>query len=824
LLAWPAALYAAAAPTASQPKLPTGKQFLQQQMELLQPAHQPNSAPAFVQGNVLTYDARTDTYTVTGAAKLHQRTTRLTADKISLRHRSIGYAEGHVHLVDTGVDVHASKAWLDLNAETARLLDARGSALGTSYYMTAKEFQKFPGQRYKAIDATLTTCKCNLATPDWSLQTKEITIHLGGKATAHAAYFDVLGHPLIPVPFAQFDTNEERHSGFLFPNYGESSLNGFEYSQAYFLDIDRSQDMTGQFDLQTSTRIGGQLEYRLMNGAQDYISVTGSYFNESIRSRANRESDLIDPQIADPFIPTNRWGLVGVMQQYLTPDWFLYANAMSTGDSLFYREIPRVALSSNYGWNSGTWQTARFTTSNLGLFGEFNNSYLQFAGTYNQDLIQPQEFALEALPQLLWTGFQSLDGGLAYLDYNASAVNYWREAGIDGLRLDIDPQLTVPWRWSRFLDGWFTVGADAAGYDVSGHQVNVIPVGTQGLIYNNGLALGPLAPGGLMGRVVPDFSTGVRSALVGSYNVSLLGLRRIETLTQPFVVYTYIPTIDQNQFPIFDSVDRIEPRSMIDYGVSLRIFGETGPKSGESGGGLGRRAMAMLGPSFTGANGNLTAELLRLNVEQIYDTSHALAPNGTHLSDLTMQATVFPTALFSGSATVDWSSRVSSLAGLDAITFSMAMQPPGQSLPDIYTGRSLQGSFVQLAYTYAAPTAVLLSATNPTNQANATNSLSTVSLQSYVGLFHYFGMFFEPQYDFSTRQLLSTILGFRLKSRCDCWIVDFALDDTYYPAETAYTFQITLGGLGSYGGSPFGYNPFQIMGLVPMRRPVAAAP
>jgi hypothetical protein len=50
------------------------------------------------------------------------------------------------------------------------------------------------------------------------------------------------------------------------------------------------------------------------------------------------------------------------------------------------------------------------------------------------------------------------------------------------------------------------------------------------------------------------------------------------------------------------------------------------------------------------------------------------------------------------------------------------------------------------------------------------------------------------------------------------------LDNTYYPSNTAYTFQITLGGLGSLGGSPFGYNPFQIMGLVPMRQPGAAAP
>jgi hypothetical protein len=32
---------------------------------------------------------------------------------------------------------------------------------------------------------------------------------------------------------------------------------------------------------------------------------------------------------------------------------------------------------------------------------------------------------------------------------------------------------------------------------------------------------------------------------------------------------------------------------------------------------------------------------------------------------------------------------------------------------------------------------------------------------------------------------------------------------TYNPSETAFQFQLTLGGIGSVGESPFGRNPFQ---------------
>ena len=59
-----------------------------------------------------------------------------------------------------------------------------------------------------------------------------------------------------------------------------------------------------------------------------------------------------------------------------------------------------------------------------------------------------------------------------------------------------------------------------------------------------------------------------------------------------------------------------------------------------------------------------------------------------------------------------------------------------------------------------------------------------------------------------------TEYGVRLKSPCDCWAADFGITDSYNPNEVQLQFQLTLGGLGSYGQSPFGRNPFQQLGLV----------
>jgi hypothetical protein len=251
----------------------------------------------------------------------------------------------------------------------------------------------------------------------------------------------------------------------------------------------------------------------------------------------------------------------------------------------------------------------------------------------------------------------------------------------------------------------------------------------------------------------------------------------------------------------------MEARSLIDYGVSLRIFGQSEARA--PGSNLGNRIMAMMGPTFTTAGGAST-ELVRFNLEQAYDTTHAVSNDGSHLSDVALQGQLFPTSILSAGSTLDWSPRPGQ--GLDAFNFSLAFQPPGQTAPSVYTGRAVQGSFVSLSYTYAAPNATLL------NTSNTVNSLSTASLQTYLGLFNRAGVFFAPVYDFGTSRILSTVFGIRLKSSCDCWFADFAINNTYYPNDTSYIFQLTLSGLGSLGtGSPFGNNPFQLMGLVPTR-------
>jgi hypothetical protein len=70
--------------------------------------------------------------------------------------------------------------------------------------------------------------------------------------------------------------------------------------------------------------------------------------------------------------------------------------------------------------------------------------------------------------------------------------------------------------------------------------------------------------------------------------------------------------------------------------------------------------------------------------------------------------------------------------------------------------------------------------------------------------------------------MLSTEYGLRFKSPCDCWAVDLGITNSYNPNELSFQVQVTLGGLGSIGQSPFGRNPFAVMGLA--GRPMGVLP
>jgi LPS-assembly protein len=775
---------------------------------VIQHEHQ---GPLNVTGRNFVYDYKTNTFIVTGNAKVRQQASLLTADQIDLaRGKRELHAKGNVHLVDPLTDIRAREGRVNLTDETADLTDATITSYNKTFRLQGARIQKFSGQRYSILDGVFTTCAAEPGTPDWSISADQMNVHVGQTATGTGAHFNVLGYPVLYSPYALFPADSSRHSGFLSPRVGESGLRGFQLLQPYYWAINRSSDASFALDVETSQRVGGMAEYRLLTGPDNYFVVDGGFYDESIRSALNRQNDIVDYQVADPFIPVDRYDLIGMMRQHITDNLVFYGDTTTVSDPFLLRELNVWTLSRTAStgiFYPNQFQLMRNAMSDFGLLDSYQNGYVQVGGTYNQDLIQPQSFATQTLPEILVSGRKELFGGLLYTDYDFTGDNFYRESGQDGLRLDLNPTVTLPWRLGDYLYGYGTLGLRETMYDTSGHWIDVTPVGQDGRQFNNALSLGPLAPGGFQSRELIYGNAGIATELEKVYNLDLESAEKLKHTIEPFVTYSYVPNMDQSSLPLFDEIDRIEARSLITYGVTSRIFLKLAPQPAAQGEGQPATSAQLQNQDVhpfmarSYANGSSIEEILRVTVEQAYDTAHAVAKGTSHFSDLDVTATAFPNSTWAIGGELTYSPQ---FATLDYANGYLNFQPWWIKNSKVWTS-----SYLQLSYNYIGPGPDFQPGVNA-----AANQFMTA--QAYAELFNRIAVLFGPAYDFTTHQLLSAQYAVRIKAPCNCWAFDMGISDTFNPNETAYQFQLTLGGLGSVGRSPLGRIPFQQrLGVMP---------
>ena len=777
-----------------------------------------HGGPVKITGKTFTYDYQTDSFVVTGDAVVTQLDTILTADQAELlrRERTL-HAKDNVHIVDPLGDIRASEGTLNLNDESAVLTNATITNKDKSYVLKGAKIEKLLGQRYKVLDGFFTTCGCDPGTPDWSITGDRMDLHMGAKAIAHNGYFDVLGYPVMYLPYAVFPADTDRSSGFLGPRLGESSFRGFQIIQPWYWAINKSSDATVALDLETQQRIGGLAEYRLITGAGNYFIVDGGFYNEGLRTKFNRVEQVVDTQLADTHIPVDRYDIFGMARQRITPDLTLYGDAVSVSDSLTLRELNQWTLSRNVqpGITYPTSiDTLRAATSDFGALYTYTDGFARVQGTWNQDLIQGQKFALQTLPEVLVSGRKELAGGLAYTDYDLQADNFWRANGQSGTRVDLSPRLTVPWRLGDYLYGYGTLGLRETFYSVGGDTINVIPVGTGGQIFNNGLTLGAVGDGGFHSREMIYANAGVGTQIEKIYDFNRLGISQIKHTIEPFATYAYVPSVNQSALPLYDQVDRVEARSLFTYGVTSRFFAKLAaaavpdaPAALQNGDDQDPDSLSLLRPrSFR--SGSSATEVLRLTLIQAYDTNHAIAKGASRFADFAASASLFPTKVLSLNGDVGYSPLTN---GIRNANLNVNFQPWWTTnQPKLYLGKAEAGSFLQIGYYYIAP-----GPTTPLPGQSANLSQFLVG-RLYYDLFDRAGVYFAPSYDFVKDKIVSAEYGIRLKSPCDCWAFDMGVTKTINPSDTQYQFQLTLGGVGSVGQNPFGRNPFQNrMGVLP---------
>jgi LPS-assembly protein len=477
----------------------------------------------------------------TGNVELTRGNARLTADRVELN-RETGDAVALGRAVFYDAEDRLTGDRIDYNWKTGTGVVYNGEARTAPYYRIAGERMERLGEGlYRLRRGVFTTCEDD--PPAWSFHTASGQANLDSLVYGTNASFWVRNIPLLPYfPFFAAAIRRERQTGFLFPRLGSTSRKGNFIEQPFYWAISDSQDATFTLDLYEKVGVGASVDYRYLLSRTNYGDWHGFYIRETEKLNADRgwyrlrHDWLIAPRL------TFKVDVNGVSDDQLFRDW---------ADRLHDRSLQRAE-------------------SNVFVTKSWDNWNLVGNMFWYQDLTQSRPVELRRLPEITLHGVRQpvpgLPGFLYQLD--SSFVNFVREVGSQGVRVDLHPRLSRPIPAAGYFTVTPFVGGRLTGYDktVTGTRLTQdggIPVE----VTSEEVRIRQLAELGA------DFET--RASRI--YNVGGLGnVDAILHSIEPRVNYTYIFGDNRDQLPIYqESIDRIPEQSAFTYSLVNRIRART---------------------------------------------------------------------------------------------------------------------------------------------------------------------------------------------------------------------------------------------------------
>ena len=775
-----------------------------------------------VDAEVLGYERQGSIIRASGGVAVTRPGMTLTADEVRIdRETSEGQARGDVVLRTDGVNARGDYAQLDLTDERGFIENGEVDLPKTGYVITGDRLQKGYGQTYRARDGTFTTCHCGgLESPAWSFASPDLDVDLHGTGRARNVTFRVRDVPVLYFPYAVFPVNRTRQTGFLMPRVGQSfggdNPRGFEYEQPFFWAINKSMDTTAAVRVETEARVGGAAEYRYALNRYSRGTIAGTYFNEVLRTKP---PEFDDPAIvAEP--PRNRWGVYSKMRDRNVAGIQAYLDAMVVSDDLFFREIRSATFKPVERQSS---QTRFYTASRLGGLRASNHVAVWGEGTFYQDLNvklkHEDETVFQRAPILEVQAWRAVLNDRLALSFAGQTVNYQRQEGFDGLRVDMQPQARIPFRFGRFVFGQLEGSVRGTGYhQTDGQEIARVCVGgpTPGkpcssqtgcgaggkceaqpveLTCINGPRAGrpctddascggdqfmcrAVGPAGQIddnqarGTVRLGWRLGTEIARV--YPFERWGFSKLKHTIEPVVSYGWIPHAEgQHDLPLYDGVDRINRRSLVSYGFESRLKARYAGGTAESEAATGTEPAPRI------------REIARLSVLQAYDTERKIADD-KHFSDVDIGVRLTPNNM---------------LALQSGATYNLTKNDIRGGSVTLLLNESWRADNGQLAK-LQSPSRLALSYQFVDAGAGAVASDGTEALNGllYLRLGRYLGLLAHARYDLLTKLAFQRGLGARFISRCNCWMIEVGVENRQTPQkDTSVRMQLTLSGIGSFG-------------------------
>jgi len=518
-----------------------------------------------------------------GNVELTRGATRLLADRVELnRDTGDAVAQGKAVFYD-GQDRLVGDR-IDYNTRTGSGVVHNGSAFSAPYYsLTGERMERVGEGIYTVRQGALTTCEGD--DPPWHFEFGSGTAELNEWVYGRDASFWVKGIPVIPwLPVFAASIQKERQTGFLFPTVGYTGKRGAFAEIPFFWAIDDSQDLTATLGALTKKGIGITADYRYILSDKNQGRAQGFWLNEFMKDGDNRAW----------FSGKHTW--------QVTPRLSVKVDANVTSDDRVFHD---------YGDALAERGRERAET-NVFVSQRWDAWSLVANALWYQDLTTPRPVELQRLPDVRLRGIRQPVPFLAPLLYEleSSFVNFVRQVGPEGLRVDVHPRLSLPLPIAGVVTVTPFLGGRLTYYDqrATGER----------LTRDGGFTVEESVHEDRLRRLMEaGFQAESRASRVYDLD-GFAGLSAAQHLIEPLTTFNFVRGIDMKAYPHYEpavsrigllrtldpNIDQLGKVFAVEYSLINRLTVKTTAAPGQE---PGRWEMA------------------RLTVSQIYDVTRELA-------------------------------------------------------------------------------------------------------------------------------------------------------------------------------------------------------
>jgi lipopolysaccharide export system protein LptA len=349
-----------------------------------------SDAPFELSADQVEYERSRDLYIASGKVKIKQAERTLSADWVAFSNTTQrGVASGNVIISDGTDTLRTSFVEFDIATFEGVLFDARMDAESNQFRMSGTEIAKTGPQTYHFENGRFTTCQCDDGSREpWLIEAERADLEINGYGTARNTRFEVLGVPVVWVPWMIYPLKTERQTGLLFPQISAGSIEGFALAVPFFWAVRENVNVLIKPGWSVKRGFSDEVATEYVFGEESSGRTAGAY---------HRDQDIKAHTPSEPF-SRNRWATWGEQDVFLPWDVRFKSSFAFVSDNQYPSDFGELSMHRNDRFLEST----AFATR---VFGEDGSLGLMAAAEHADDLQSPDDldrddFIVQRVPEL----------------------------------------------------------------------------------------------------------------------------------------------------------------------------------------------------------------------------------------------------------------------------------------------------------------------------------------------------------------------------------------------------------------------------------------